>query len=71
MNEFSNDYWGSKVATYHDSLNNVTELRWKELLGECGKTAGDSDDRDADRANLSFMDNNRALMFDFASPAKA
>lgn len=54
---------------YYASLHSVTEACWKELLEACGTTVGEDSD-DAGQANLSFMDNNCVLMFDFESPMK-
>lgn len=72
IKEFSNEFWGSKVNVYHSSLRAIDEKRWEEIFELCG--AGDTLDpgleNDALEADLSLLDNNRAFLFDFASPAK-
>jgi len=48
----------------------VPEDRWKELVDVChrGKSEDQSDLLEAD---LSILDNDRAFVFDFCSPAKS
>ncbi|KAF5318667.1 hypothetical protein D9619_011058 [Psilocybe cf. subviscida] len=69
LKEFSNEFWGSKVKSYQTSLRAITDARWKELFEACGVRALDDADEDLD-VNMSLLDNNRALMFDFASPVR-
>ena len=76
MKEFSKEFWGSKVETYYSGFqgkNGVPDDRWKELLDACGVNSSDSEDSEDDnhQADLSFLDNNRAFVFDFCSPGKS
>ncbi|KAF8164330.1 hypothetical protein BJ912DRAFT_1068402 [Pholiota molesta] len=71
IKEFSNEYWGSKVNVYHSSLRTIEEARWKEIFDECGLgVAGENAEDENNQADLSLLDNTRAFLFDFASPAK-
>ena len=70
--EFSNGSWGSQVNTYSDRFhgkNGMPEDCWKELVDVCqGKS---EDEGDLLEADLSILDNDRAFVFDFCSPAKS
>lgn len=73
--EFSKEFWGSKVEIYHAGLegkNSISDDRWDELLRACGvRSLGRNDDLSENHHDdLSFLDNNRAFVFDFSSPAK-
>lgn len=72
IKEFSNEYWGSKVNIYYASLRTIEDARWEEIFDECDSatTADDHSGDECTQADLSFLDNNRAFLFDFASPAK-
>ncbi|KAF9053430.1 hypothetical protein BJ165DRAFT_1400729 [Panaeolus papilionaceus] len=72
VEEFSNGLWGAKVIAYYGGLANVDENQWNALL-EAAKIDVKEADEDSDeeyRANVSFMDNTRAVVFNFASPVK-
>ena len=59
------------VQTYYEGFhgkNGVPDGRWEELVGVCGGHSGDHEMREAD---LSILDNDRAFVFDFCSPAKS
>lgn len=73
--EFSKECWGSKVRTYYDGFhgrNGVPDARWQELVMTCGvcqvRSREDESDIDTD---LSILDNDRAFVFNFCSPAKS
>ena len=69
--EFSSGSWGSKTGMYYKNLENINESRWKELLDACGGGGSTADEADEEyQANLSFLDHNRAILFDFSSPVK-
>jgi hypothetical protein len=69
--EFSSGSWGSKMGMYYKNLANINESRWKELLDACGGGGSMEDDAGEEyRANLSFLDHNHAILFDFSSPVK-
>lgn len=70
MTEFSKECWGSKVRTYYDGFhgrNGVPDARWQELVAACGSGEDESDIE----ADLSILDNERAFVFNFCSPAKS
>ena len=78
LKEFSKEYWAAKVETYHTGLTGITDVRWEELLDACEAsqvttreaTSYDKDlEDDNQQADLSMLDNNRASLFDFCSPA--
>jgi hypothetical protein len=73
--EFSKDFFSAKVEIYYAGLtgrNSVPDVRWEELLVACTGTNSDSEDSDGNKqADLSMLDNNRAFVFDFCSPAKS
>jgi hypothetical protein len=74
VKEFSKEFWGSQVDTYHDGFQGkkgVPETRWKELVAACLGFSEDSDDDDTLDADLSILDNNRACVFNFCSPVKS
>lgn len=70
--EFSSSAWGAKTEAYYQGLNSVQEPRWEAFLKACegGKAEAEAVD-DEYQANISFMDHNRAVLFDFPSPVKA
>jgi len=73
VNEFSKEFWGSQVDTYHGGFqgkNGVMETRWKELVEACLGHLEDSDDETLD-ANLSILHNDCAHIFNFCSPVKS
>lgn len=71
VKEFSNEYWGSKVKIYFNSLHPIHDARWKEVFDACG-VDGDKDASDkVENANLSLLDADRVLMFEYGSPVKA
>lgn len=61
------------MKAYYKTASNLNEARWKELLDACGGQGGAAADGvdEEYKANLSFMDHNRAVLFDFSSPVKA
>ena len=68
LKDFSNEFWGSKVVSYHSSLANIDENKWKEVLGACDTSLlFENEDHQAD---ISVLDTNRAILFDFSSPLK-
>ena len=68
LKDFSNEFWGSKVVSYHSSLANIDENKWKEVLGACDTSLlSENEDHQAD---ISLLDTNRAILFDFSSPLK-
>ncbi|KAF8156945.1 hypothetical protein B0H34DRAFT_770560 [Crassisporium funariophilum] len=71
IKEFLNEAWGSEVTVYRSSLRAIDEACWKEISDTCGAKEGALDDLDDENnADLSLLDNNRAFLFDFASPSK-
>ncbi|PPQ76695.1 hypothetical protein CVT24_010902, partial [Panaeolus cyanescens] len=73
VKEFCRDLWGSKVVLYYESLKSINENDWKVVLADAGlrdSVSINSNDLDEIAANLSFTDQNRAALFDFASPMK-
>ncbi|KAF8180602.1 hypothetical protein BJ912DRAFT_1044848 [Pholiota molesta] len=71
IKEFSNECWGSTVAGYCSSLRAIEEARWKEIFAACCLRGTEDDSEDeTNQADLSLLDNNRAFLFDFASPVK-
>jgi hypothetical protein len=74
MKEFSKEFWGSMVQTYYEGFhgkNGVPDSRWEELIDVCGGQSGDDGEGNNMReADLSILDNDRAFVFDFCSPAK-
>jgi hypothetical protein len=71
VTDFSSGSWGSKVASYYKNLGNIDETRWKELLEACSSGSITTDDTHEEyQANLSFLDHNCAVVFDFSSPVK-
>ena len=75
MKEFSKVSWGSKVETYCTSLHGIDDTCWIELLEACGVHSDDSElksdsEDDNNIADLSLLDNNQALVFNFQSPTK-
>ena len=69
IKDFSNKFWGSKVVSYHSSLASIDGKKWKEVLAACD-TSLLSENED-DQADLSLLDTNHAVLFDFSSPMKA
>lgn len=70
--DFSSDSWGPKAITYYNLLKNVDENRWEDLLDACSGAGTAAEDADEEyQANLSFLDHNRAILFNFSSPVKA
>ena len=77
MKEFSKVSWGSKVETYCTSphWHGIDDTRWIVLLEACGVHSDDSElnsdsEDDNNIADLSLLDNNQALVFNFQSPTK-
>jgi len=66
--EFSREFWGEKTLVYYNGLHGVPEDCWKDLIKTC-RGVGDIEDDDRD-ADLSILDNARAFVFNFCSPAK-
>lgn len=71
---FSNELWGSRVSTAYSNLSKIPDERWAEVLAACRRTPDtppvESEDEDM-QVDLSLLDNNCGVMFDFSSPAKA
>jgi len=70
IQEFSNDYWGSKVTSYYSSLAAVNDKQWREVFDACSTAGSMSGKNDNTQADLSLLDCNRAVLFDFSSPHK-
>jgi hypothetical protein len=73
VQEFSKEFWGEKVDIYYSGLQGVLDNHWSDLLVACGTHSSvneDSDDETHD-ADLSLLDHNHALIFDFCSPTKS
>lgn len=74
--DFSKEFWGSKIDIYYSGLegnNGIPDSRWEELLDVCDvhPILTDSEDDGRLEADLSILDNNRGLVFNFCSPAKS
>jgi len=55
--------------SYYSSLVNIDEKKWKEVLDACdADCVSENDDHLAD---ISLLDTNRAVLFNFSSPQKA
>ena len=63
------------IRTYYegfDGKNGVQDSRWEELVEICmSQYSGDHEDNSMREADLSILDNDRAFVFDFCSPAKS
>lgn len=71
IGEFSNELWGSRVLTAYSNLGKISNERWEEVLAACRRAPDPSCEESDIQADLSLLDNDRGVMFDFNSPAKA
>lgn len=70
---FSEKYFGERVAGYMVSCLKLHDNHWKEILNACAVTIPDlsTDLSDHEMADLSLLDQRRDVLFDFSSPIKA
>lgn len=59
------------MKIYYNSLCPIHKARWKEVLEACSIDEGNDVGKDVENANLSFLDADRALMFEYGSPVKS
>lgn len=73
IGEFSNELWGSRVLTAYSNLGKISDERWEEVLAACHRAPDPPCEelKDDIQADLSLLDNDRGVMFNFNSPAKA
>lgn len=71
--DFSDKFFGERIAGYMASCLKLHDNHWKEILGACALTIADqtTDSSDDEMADLSLLDKRRDVLFDFSSPIKA
>lgn len=71
--EFSEKFFGDRVVDYAASCSMVKEHNWEEILDECEALACDPEPElsENEMADISHLDRQRGMLFEFSSPAKA
>jgi hypothetical protein len=71
VSEFSSAYCAEKVSGYMASCSKLDDRVWLEILGACDETISEPQVASDELADLSLLDQQRGMLFDFSSPIKA
>ena len=70
VSEFSSVYCAEQVSGYMASCSKLDDHVWLEILGVCNETISEPQVASNELADLSLLDQQCGMLFDFSSPIK-
>lgn len=71
VSEFSSVYCAEKVSGCMASCSKLDDCVWLEILSACDETVSAPQVASDELADLSLLDQQHGMLFDFSSPIKA